>query len=64
MMIRRVFAVAALSGMVLVSAAVPALAHAELKSSNPAKGASLATAPTRISVTFAEPVTLPDHRLR
>lgn len=63
MMIRRVFAVAALSTMVLVGAAVPAFAHAELKSSNPAKGATLAKAPTRVSLTFEEPVTLPDDPL-
>jgi copper resistance protein C len=58
MLIRRLLTVSVLSGLVLVGAAAPAFAHAELTASNPAKGASLATAPTEVSLTFDEPVTL------
>ena len=46
------------SGLALVGAATPAMAHSELKSSDPAKGASLATPPTQVKLTFSGPVTL------
>jgi methionine-rich copper-binding protein CopC len=38
-------------------AAAPALAHAELESSNPDDGAQLTTAPTAVSLTFTEGLT-------
>lgn len=40
--------------------AVPALAHAELKSSNPASGATLDAAPKQIELVFSDVVSLPD----
>lgn len=43
----------------LLVLAGPASAHTELQSSSPAEGASLATAPTQVQLTFGEPVTLP-----
>ncbi|MEU3627376.1 copper resistance protein CopC [Amycolatopsis coloradensis] len=46
------------AGVALLGAATPAMAHSELKSSDPAKGASLATPPTQIKLTFSGPVTL------
>jgi methionine-rich copper-binding protein CopC len=46
----------ALSGLALVAVATPAFAHAELTGSNPAKDASLATAPKQLQLTFNEPV--------
>jgi hypothetical protein len=53
-----------MAAMVLIAAvtllgAPAAQAHTELKSSEPASGASLATAPTTITLTFEEDVTLP-----
>ncbi|MEV4052302.1 copper resistance CopC family protein [Amycolatopsis sp. NPDC049688] len=48
---------AALIGLVVLAG--PASAHTELESSSPAEGASLATAPTQVRLTFGEPVTLP-----
>ncbi|MFD6073628.1 MULTISPECIES: copper resistance CopC family protein [Amycolatopsis] len=48
------------AGLALVGAAAPAMAHSELKSSDPARGASLATPPTQIKLTFSGPVTLAD----
>jgi methionine-rich copper-binding protein CopC len=54
---RRICASLLLAGTALVATATPALAHAGLKSSNPAEGASLATAPTSIQLTFGEAVT-------
>ncbi|HEY3469678.1 MAG TPA: copper resistance CopC family protein [Amycolatopsis sp.] len=56
---RRAFGalLAALIGLVVLAG--PASAHTELESSSPAEGASLAEAPTRIQLTFGEPVTLP-----
>jgi hypothetical protein len=41
---------------VLVLSAAPAAAHTRLIGSNPAEGAALATAPTRVELTFSEPV--------
>ena len=43
---------------VLVSA-TPASAHTTLESSDPAEGTSLSTAPTQVTLTFGEAVTLP-----
>jgi methionine-rich copper-binding protein CopC len=43
---------------VLVSA-TPAFAHTTLESSDPAEGRSLSTAPTQVTLTFGEAVTLP-----
>ncbi|MFI6095573.1 copper resistance protein CopC [Lentzea sp. NPDC051213] len=40
--------------------AVPAQAHAELKSSNPASGAALDAPPKQIELTFSEAIALPD----
>jgi methionine-rich copper-binding protein CopC len=50
-------ALAALTGLVVLAG--PAAAHTELRSSSPAEGASLASAPTQVQLTFGEPVTLP-----
>ncbi|MFI7117705.1 copper resistance protein CopC [Amycolatopsis sp. NPDC049868] len=48
------------TGLALLGTASPALAHSELKSSDPARGASLATPPTQVKLTFSGPVTLAD----
>ena len=56
MVLRRMTAAFALAGLALVALATPAFAHAELKSSNPAKGASVAEAPKQIELTFNEAV--------
>ena len=56
MVLRRMIMTLALSGLALVAAATPAFAHAELTGSNPAKDASLATAPKQLQLTFNEPV--------
>ena len=48
-----------LAGLALVLSATPAFAHTELKSSNPADGASLSAAPEKVTLTFEEAVTLP-----
>jgi methionine-rich copper-binding protein CopC len=59
MTFRRLPAALLLAVAALVTTAAPALAHTSLKSSNPAKGASLAAAPTQIELTFSEAVGLP-----
>ncbi|ALG15475.1 copper resistance CopC family protein [Kibdelosporangium phytohabitans] len=56
MFVRRFSAALLLSATALLSTAVPALAHTELKSSNPAKGAALAAPPAQIQLTFSEAV--------
>ncbi len=56
MVLRRMTAAFALAGLALVGLATPAFAHAELKGSNPAKGASVAAAPKQIELTFSEAV--------
>ena len=56
MMIRRLTTALVLAGLALVSTATPAFAHAELVGSNPAKDASLATAPQQLQLTFNETV--------
>ncbi|WP_245589729.1 copper resistance CopC family protein [Amycolatopsis balhimycina] len=53
---------AVLTGLVVLAG--PASAHTELVSSSPAEGASLATAPTQLQLTFGEPVTLPPDPVR
>ena len=52
----------ALLGAVLAAllTAAPASAHTTLESSDPADGASLSTAPTQVTLTFAEAVNLPN----
>ncbi|WP_447009791.1 copper resistance CopC family protein [Saccharothrix hoggarensis] len=47
---------ALLATLVLLGAAPPASAHTELVSSDPANGASLPQRPTRLTLTFTEPV--------
>ncbi|MET8849530.1 copper resistance CopC family protein [Amycolatopsis sp. NPDC004625] len=53
---------AALLGLLVLAG--PAPAHTELQSSSPAEGASLATAPTQVQLTFGEPVTLPPDSVK
>lgn len=50
-----------LLGFVVVT--VPAAAHAELIASTPAANASLTAPPSRLELTFDEPVTLPENPL-
>ena len=57
---RRPLVVALLAGIVLLLAAPAASAHAVLRGSDPASGASLPKAPERVTLTFTEP---PDLRL-
>lgn len=45
-----------LAGAALFASAAPALAHTELTGSTPAAGAALATPPTKVELTFEEPV--------
>ncbi|GAB3705289.1 copper resistance protein CopC [Amycolatopsis oliviviridis] len=52
------------TGLALLGSATPALAHSELKSSDPARGASLATPPTQIKLTFTGPVTLAENPIQ
>jgi methionine-rich copper-binding protein CopC len=47
---------AAVSVLLLLSEAVPASAHAQLRSSTPAAGGVVATAPTEVLVNFNEPL--------
>jgi copper resistance protein C len=56
MLVRRMSAALLIAGTVLLAGGTPALAHTALKSSNPAKGASLPSAPPQITLTFSEPV--------
>jgi methionine-rich copper-binding protein CopC len=56
MLVRRMSAALLIAGTVLLAGGTPALAHTALKSSNPAKGASLPAAPPEITLTFSEPV--------
>ncbi|ADJ48267.1 copper resistance protein [Amycolatopsis mediterranei S699] len=58
MKIVRLFAAALLALAGLLAFAGPASAHAALKSSSPAEGASLAAAPQKVELTFEEAVTL------
>lgn len=43
-----------------MAVAVPAQAHAELKSSNPASGAALDAPPEQVELTFSDVISLPD----
>jgi copper resistance protein C len=54
--LRRLTVVLLLSAATMVLAAPPAMAHAELIESDPAQGATLATVPTQVRLTFNEPV--------
>lgn len=54
--LRRLTVVLLLSAATMVLAAPPAMAHAELIESDPAHGATLATVPTQVRLTFNEPV--------
>ncbi|GAA1249518.1 copper resistance protein CopC [Pseudonocardia aurantiaca] len=54
--LRRGVAVALLAGLALLLGAAPAFAHARLESTDPADGASLATGPERVSLTFSDPM--------
>jgi methionine-rich copper-binding protein CopC len=56
MVIRRLTVAFALSALASLAVAAPAFAHAELTGSNPAKGASMATAPKQVQLTFNEAV--------
>ncbi|MFB9691346.1 copper resistance CopC family protein [Amycolatopsis plumensis] len=56
MKFRHVAAAMLVAVTALLATAAPASAHAGLKSSNPAEGASLATAPSKIELTFGEAV--------
>lgn len=51
---RRVAVIAVTGALALLLAPVPAQAHNELRASNPAKGAKLATAPVEVTLDFAE----------
>ncbi|MGI9004465.1 MAG: copper resistance CopC family protein [Pseudonocardia sp.] len=50
----RAVALTVLCGLALLAGTAPAFAHARLLSSDPADGASLSTAPERVSLTFNE----------
>jgi methionine-rich copper-binding protein CopC len=56
MLIRRLATALAVTGLAMLAVATPAFAHAELTGSNPAKGASLASAPKQVQLTFSAPV--------
>jgi copper resistance protein C len=64
MTLRRGLIALLLAGFALIATAAPALAHTTLRSSNPANGATLATPPTQVSLTFGEAVTLPGNPIR
>ena len=49
---------AALAGLGLIAATMPAFAHAHLKSATPAMGGTVATAPTELDLKFTEGVNL------
>jgi methionine-rich copper-binding protein CopC len=61
MKIRQIATTLLLTGAAVVATATPAFAHAELISSNPAQGASVAAPPQQVQLTFSEAVTLPDN---
>jgi methionine-rich copper-binding protein CopC len=58
--VRRYFSALVLALLAATAMAVPAQAHAELKSSNPASGAALDAPPKQIELTFSDVVSLPD----
>jgi methionine-rich copper-binding protein CopC len=53
---RRIAAGLLLAVLALPALATPALAHVELKSSDPANGATVASAPTQLTLTFSGPI--------
>ncbi|HEX7305854.1 copper resistance CopC family protein [Lentzea sp.] len=57
---RRSFSALVLALLAATAVAVPAQAHAELKSSTPASGAVLDTPPRQVELTFSDVVSLPD----
>ncbi|GAA3641674.1 copper resistance protein CopC [Lentzea roselyniae] len=58
--VRRYFSALVLALLAATVVAVPAQAHAELKSSNPASGAALDAPPQQIELTFSDVISLPD----
>jgi copper resistance protein C len=58
--VKRYFSALVLALLAATALAVPAQAHAELKSSNPASGAALDAPPKQIELTFSDVVSLPD----
>jgi methionine-rich copper-binding protein CopC len=59
MVLKRLSALLVLVVAALLAAASPAMAHAELESSDPSEGASLASAPKQVQLKFGDTVTLP-----
>ncbi|SDO28059.1 copper resistance CopC family protein [Lentzea jiangxiensis] len=57
---RRYFSALVLALLAATAVAVPAQAHAELKSSNPASGAALDALPRNVELVFTGVVSLPD----
>lgn len=58
--VRRYFSALVLALLAATAVAVPAQAHAELKSSTPASGATLDAPPKTVELTFSDTVSLPD----
>jgi methionine-rich copper-binding protein CopC len=58
--VRRFFSALVLALFAATAVAVPAQAHAELKSSSPASGAALDAPPPQIELTFSDVISLPD----
>jgi methionine-rich copper-binding protein CopC len=58
--VRRYFSALVLALLAATAVAVPAQAHAELKSSTPASGATLDAPPRTVELTFSDTVSLPD----
>jgi copper transport protein len=54
--VRRLATLALLAGAFVAALAGPASAHALLRSSDPANGATLASSPTRVEIEFTQPV--------
>jgi copper resistance protein C len=61
MNVRRLATVLLLSGATVIATATPAFAHADLISSDPAQNATVAMPPQQVTLTFNEPVTLPEN---
>lgn len=61
MQLRRLWALLLLAGITTLAAAPPAMAHVVLRSSNPAEGNTISTAPSQIELTFDKNVTLPSE---
>ncbi|WP_026422541.1 copper resistance CopC family protein [Actinokineospora inagensis] len=56
MSLRRLAATLLVAGALVLGTALPALAHAELESTDPAKGASVTQLPKNITLTFSDTV--------